>query len=152
MVDPHQWAWAMMMAEQTQGYRISLELTKPVQSGFVGTWSWSSTFCWLRLDPECVTSVMSSQSHALNLWFTSHVRVSAISIPKITRWNDLFMTEENLKKTSCHISASKGYTLVYRVNNIIGIKTLENLSSCVIMFEPLIIKLYLYCILSICLY
>ncbi len=33
----HAVASTTMLAEQTQGYRISFELTKPVQSGFVGT-------------------------------------------------------------------------------------------------------------------
>ncbi len=44
----------MMVAEQTQGYRISFELTKPNQSNPASLipWSWSSTFCQLRLDPE----------------------------------------------------------------------------------------------------
>ncbi len=39
-------ACTMMVAEQTQGYRISFELTKPNQSNLalLVTWSWSSTF------------------------------------------------------------------------------------------------------------
>ncbi len=67
---------------------------------------------------ECLTSVMSSQSHALKLWFTSRERVSAIHYQRLkteqyeehfytARWNDLSMKEENLKRTSYHISASK---------------------------------------------
>ncbi len=40
-------ACTMMVAEQTQGYRISFELTKPNQSNpaLLVPWSWSSTFC-----------------------------------------------------------------------------------------------------------
>ncbi len=39
-------ACTMMVAEQTQGYRISFELTKPNQSNpaLLVPWSWSSTF------------------------------------------------------------------------------------------------------------
>ncbi len=48
----------MMVAEQTQGYRISFELTKPVQSGFVGTMKLIINFlCQLRLDPKLMEHV-----------------------------------------------------------------------------------------------
>ncbi len=43
-------ACTMMLAEQTQGYRISLELTKPNQSSFTATII--NFLCQLRLDPE----------------------------------------------------------------------------------------------------
>ncbi len=44
--------------EQTQGYRISLALTKPVQSGFVGTMKLIINFlCQLGLDPELMKRV-----------------------------------------------------------------------------------------------
>ncbi len=85
-------ACIMMVAEQTQGYRISFELIKPNQSNLalLVPWSWSSTFFVNSgFDPEVmehVTSVMSSQSHALKLWFTSRERVGAIHYQRLKDW------------------------------------------------------------------
>ncbi len=49
----------MMVAEQTQGYRISFELTKPNQfNQFVGTMKLViNILCQLRLDPELMVQV-----------------------------------------------------------------------------------------------
>ncbi len=53
----------MMVAEQTQGYRISFELTKPVQFGFVGTIKLIIKFvCQLRLDLELMEHML------MNVW------------------------------------------------------------------------------------
>ncbi len=66
-------ACTMMVVEQIQSYRISLELTKPNQSGFIATMKLIISFlCQLRLwswvcgacAHECVTSAANSQSHA----------------------------------------------------------------------------------------
>ncbi len=45
-------------------------------------WSWVNGAC----AHECVTSVMSSQSHALKLWFSSGERVSAIHYQRLKDW------------------------------------------------------------------
>ncbi len=63
-------ACTMMVDEQIQSYRIKVDKTKPLQSGFIGTMKLIINFlCQLRLDPELmervhmdVTSVADSQS------------------------------------------------------------------------------------------
>ncbi len=57
----------MTVAEQTPVTGLVFELTKPVQYSFVGTMKLIINFVDSGLDSECVTSVMSSQSHALKL-------------------------------------------------------------------------------------
>ncbi len=53
----------MMIDEQIQSYRIRFELTKLVQSGFVGTMKLIINFlCQLRLDPELMERV-----HVMNV-------------------------------------------------------------------------------------
>ncbi len=55
----------MMVAEQTKGYRISFELTKPNQSNLalLVPWSWSSTFFVNSgFDPEVTERVH------MNVW------------------------------------------------------------------------------------
>ncbi len=53
----------MIVDEQIQSYRISFELTKPLQSGFVGTMKLIVNFlCQLRLDPELMECVH------MNVW------------------------------------------------------------------------------------
>ncbi len=48
----------MIVDEQIQSYGISFELTKPLQSGFVGTMKLIINFlCELSLDPELMACV-----------------------------------------------------------------------------------------------
>ncbi len=52
-----------MMIDEIQSYRIHFELTRPVQSGFVGTMKLIINFlCQLRLDPELMERV-----HVMNV-------------------------------------------------------------------------------------
>ncbi len=52
------------MIDEIQSYRIHFELTRPVQSGFVGTMKLIINFlCQLRLDPELMERV-----HVMNVW------------------------------------------------------------------------------------
>ncbi len=75
----------MMVDEQIQSYRISFELTKPLQSGFVGTMKLIINFLVrLRLDPELMEHmhmIVWHQRLTANLtqvWLTSRERTSEI--------------------------------------------------------------------------
>ncbi len=88
-------ACIMMLAEQTQGYRMSYESTNQTSP---------IRLCWYEADHqlslssqawfwvngararECVTSLMNSQSRALKLCFTSRERVSAIHYQRLKDW------------------------------------------------------------------